>query len=279
MSNPLADEDLTLPEIAAALEPPDPALLDALLASTNDTELVVKGRLIASSRVVTDVRRIYAMAYAFYTKATLAQRKKLRGFSPKLLAIAVAEAVKLDEMMRGHEGRDLDKEAIRAARGADLRDAFSYALALRDQFKDVLLSVAGQAPAAREEIEQAVGTADRSDLLVRGLQQLSAIGKRFLKESPGPLSQRAELFQLDQEFVQEIDNAADRLQKAADASTVRPAGSKVNQGDLDRSDGINLLLLGHIIRAFENAHDQDPTIPKLAPIATRRMFGRTKSAK
>jgi hypothetical protein len=39
------------------------------------------------------------------------------------------------------------------------------------------------------------------------------------------------------------------------------------------------MLLGHVIRAFDNAHDQDPTIPTLVPIATRRMFNRRSYTK
>ena len=65
------------------------------------------------------------------------------------------------------------------------------------------------------------------------------------------------------------------LSKASKAANVRPAGQKVTQGDLDRSDGVNIHLLTLIIRAFENGHEQDPTIPRLVPIATRRLFTRT----
>ncbi len=279
MSQPLNDNELTLPEIAATLDPPDPALLKALLAGTTEVQLVDKGRLIASSRIVTDTRRLYATAYAYYAKATPAQRKKLRGFSLKLLALAVAQAITLDEMRRDHEGRSLDKDAIRTTRDADLRDAFTRALGLRDQLHDVLLDVAGHAPAAREEIDQAVGTAEKPELLVRGLEQLSLIGSRFLDEATGPIHDRAALFEFDQNYLAEVNAAAKTLENAIAAATVRPAGTNVSQGDLDKADGLNLMLLGHVIRAFDNAHDQDPTIPTLVPIATRRMFNRRAATK
>lgn len=208
MSQPLNDHELTLPEIAATLDPPDPALLKALLAGTTEVQLVEKGRLIASSRIVTDTRRLYATAYAYYAKATPDQRKKLRGFSLKLLALAVAQALTLDEMRREHEARSLDKDAIRTTRDADLRDAFTRALGLRDQLHDVLLDVAGHAAAAREEIDQAAGTAEKPELLVRGLEQLSLIGNRFLDETTGPIHVRAALFEFDQNYLAEVDAAA-----------------------------------------------------------------------
>jgi len=279
MSQPLNDNELTLPEIAATLAPPDPALLKALLAGTTEVQLVEKGRLIASSRIVTDTRRLYATAYAFYAQATPAQRKKLRGFSLKLLALAVAQAITLDEMRRDHEDRSLDKDAIRSTRDAELRETFTRALGLRDQLHDVLLDVAGQTLAAREEIDQAVGTAEKPELLVRGLEQLSIIGSRFLDETTGPIHDRAELFELDQNYLAEIAIAQKNLEDAIAAAAVRPAGTNVSQGDLDKADGLNLMLLGHVIRAFDSAHDQDPTIPTLVPIATRRMFNRPSAAK
>ena len=46
----------------------------------------------------------------------------------------------------------------------------------------------------------------------------------------------------------------------------------MTQGALDAEDGANLLLLGHIVQVFEAAHDLDPTIPRLVPIATRRLL-------
>ncbi|WP_437326816.1 hypothetical protein [Sorangium sp. So ce381] len=51
------------------------------------------------------------------------------------------------------------------------------------------------------------------------------------------------------------------------------------RGDLDRADGINLILLEQIVRVFERANEQDPTIPRLVPIATRRLFSRSTRKK
>ncbi|WP_437647195.1 hypothetical protein [Sorangium sp. So ce362] len=60
----------------------------------------------------------------------------------------------------------------------------------------------------------------------------------------------------------------------AKTAAARPAGQKVTSGDLDRTDGINLSLLEPIVRVLERANEQDPTIPRLVPIATRRLFSR-----
>jgi hypothetical protein len=85
--------------------------------------------------------------------------------------------------------------------------------------------------------------------------------------------------QLDAAYMTRLKETAEKLANAAKSASARPAGQKVTQGDLDRADGINIHLLTLIIRAFENGHEQDPTIPRLVPIATRRLFSRAAKKK
>src|SRR5690606_33251742 len=80
-------------------------------------------------------------------------------------------------------------------------------------------------------------------------------------------------------YVERLQGAAEALTQAAKAAAARPAGQKVTSGDLDRADGINLILLEQIVRVFERANEQDPTIPRLVPIATRRLFSRSAKKK
>ncbi|MDC3956300.1 hypothetical protein [Polyangium jinanense] len=264
----------TLASLASALGAPDPALLDALLDGTTEAQLVAKGKHIASSRVLTDVRRLYALAYSFWESATVAQKETLRGFSAELLSVAVHQAIALDAMLIEHEERGDSRGASRATRDAALREAFEKALTLRDQAHSILLKVAGNAAAAEEEVNQAVGTAEDPAALARGLGALIALAKKYVDEPAGPVKIRAEILRLDHDYIAKIEAAADTLATTARAASARPAGEKVTQGSLDRADGVNLMLLTHIISAFENAHEQDPTIPRLVPISTRRMFER-----
>jgi hypothetical protein len=269
----------SLRDIGDALGKPDPALLDALLEGTTDTQLVDKGRQIASSRVLTDLRRIYAIAHTFWASASKDQRDKLRGFTPELLAVAVDQALSLDAMWKEHEDRGQEQGATRATAEAALSEVFTQALTLRDQAYNVLLGVAGSSKSAQEEVAQAVGTAEDAAALTRGLGQLAALGKRYLAEKKGAIATRAKLLQLDAAYVGRIEETATALSKAAQAAAARPAGQKVTLGALNRADGINIHLLTLIIRAFEGGHEQDPTIPRLVPIATRRLFDRSSRKK
>ncbi|WP_437676306.1 hypothetical protein [Sorangium sp. So ce131] len=268
------DNHPTLESLADRLGKPEPGLLEALLDGTTESQLVERGRQIASSRVLTDMRRLYATAHACWSSALKDKREKLRGFSPELLALAVEQALALERLLEAHESAGQKKDAARAAKDAALREALSRALLLRDQAYEVLRGVAGSGKEAREQLAQAVGTAEDPAALARGLTQLAALGKRYLTQKKGPLAVRARLMRLDQDYVERLEETAKELTQAAKTAAARPAGQKVTSGDLDRADGINLILLEQIVRVFERGNEQDPTIPRLVPIATRRLFSR-----
>ncbi|AUX38534.1 MULTISPECIES: hypothetical protein [Sorangium] len=268
------DNDPTLEALAERLGKPEPGLLEALLDGATEAQLVERGRQIASSRVLTDMRRLYATAHACWDGASKDRREKLRGFSPELLALAVEQAIALERLLDVHESAGQKKDATRATRDAGLRERLSRALLLRDQAYEVLRGVAGSGKEAREELAQAVGTAEDPAALARGLAQLAALGRRYLAQKKGPLAVRARLMRLDQDYVERLEEVAEELIQAAKAAGARPAGQKVTSGDLDRADGINLILLEQIVRVFERANEQDPAIPRLVPIATRRLFSR-----
>ncbi|WP_437894568.1 hypothetical protein [Sorangium sp. So ce124] len=268
------DNDPTLESLAERLGKPEPGIIEALLDGTTGSQLVERGRQIASSRVLTDLRRLYATAHACWSGASKEKREKLRGFSPELLALAVDQALALERLLEAHESAGQKKDAARATTDAALRERLSRSLLLRDQAYEVLRGVAGSGKEAREELAQAVGTAEDPGALARGLTQLAALGKRYLAQKKGPLAVRAKLMRLDQDYVARLEETAEELTQAAKTAAARPAGQKVTSGDLDRADGINLILLEQIVRVFERANEQDPTIPRLVPIATRRLFSR-----
>jgi hypothetical protein len=142
-----------------------------------------------------------------------------------------------------HEGHRAGLAAGRAARDRLL------ALTLRDQAFEILRGVAGAGDAVQKELASALGTAEDAVALSRGLRKLAELGKRYLSQTKGPIAVRAKLLRLDGEYLDHLEAAADTLAKVAKKAGARPAGQKVTQGALDRADGVNLLLLGLIIRA------------------------------
>jgi hypothetical protein len=262
----------TLDELAAKLEAPDPALLAALMDDESREGYVAVGAEIASSRVLTDVERLYSKAFEFWSHATSAQKDELVGFSPELLAVAVEQARALRDLndaasRETHTGRGERDQRRSAAVGA-----FQRALGLRDQLHRVLLGIAGRNARLRKQVNGATGTADRAEDLAQGIEALVALGKKVLGHHGDAVARRAAAARLAEPYLDKVTAAA-VLARQTDRDVGGPP-PRIGQADLDLADGINLHLLSNVVQAFEAAHDLDSTIPRLVPIATRRLLGR-----
>jgi hypothetical protein len=153
------------------------------------------------------------------------------------------------------------------------REAFGAGLMLRDQAAKVLRRVAGSDVALVAKVDAAVGTAETGASLAKGLLDLAAVGKKLLAMG-GVVAKRATLMRVDGAYLGSLEASAARVGETAERAAAKGGGKAVTQGALDREDGVNALILGHVVSVFEAAHDIDPTIPRLTPIATRRLFGK-----
>ncbi|WP_434042356.1 MULTISPECIES: hypothetical protein [Sorangium] len=265
--------------LAATVGEPPKSSLKAILAGTTDADLVSIGKTILSSRIVTDAARIYRKAWDFYQQATDEQKRRLRGFSKPLLALAVQQALALEKLDRQRATTNASAGVARAGRDKASEAAQSRAIELRDQAYDALRDASGRDEKLRAQVDAAFGTAATGETLAGGLQQTAKLLRRWLKGDDEALAGRLELASLDESYAKELEDAARDLRVAVADATNRPADAKVTQGALDRADGINILIMGQIIRAFDGAHGIDPTIPRLVPISTRRLFNRNTKKK
>ncbi|WP_437294069.1 hypothetical protein [Sorangium sp. So ce426] len=265
--------------LAVAVGEPPKSSLKAILAGTTDADLVSVGKTILSSRIVTDAARIYRKAWDFYRQATEEQKRRLRGFSKPLLALAVQQALALEKLDRQRATTNTSAGIARAGQDKASEAAQSRAIELRDQAYDALRDASGRDETLRAQVDAAFGTAATSETLAGGLEQTAKLLRRWLKGGEEALTARLELASLDEPYAKELEAAARELRVAVADATNRPVDAKVTQGALDRADGINILLMGQIIRAFDGAHGIDPTIPRLVPISTRRLFNRNTRKK
>lgn len=276
-----ADPLSTVPlaPLLAAVGPVDSALRDAFLAGTSDAALVEVGRTILSARVITDGIRLYNEANEFWSSASDVQRNRLRGFSMPLLAVAVHELALLTQLEARHAGREDAALLERLVTERSAESAWKPSIDLRDLAAGALRAAAVHDDTLLAAVEVAKGTAEDGEKLSRGLQGLARLLTEWLASSDAQLKGRLVLGSLTSDFVDDLLEAGEAVRSTTEGARRRPTGGKVTQGDLDRADGINMLLLGQIIRAFEGAHALDPTIPRLVPIATRRLFNRSSSKK
>lgn len=267
------DETISaLTDLAKQFPAPDPGLLGILLGEVDEAALIARGASIDTGRIITDTTRLYHKAYEFWQVATPAQRRLLRGFSLKLLGLAVHQALALETLRQHHAAGAQVAKVGRAVHDVTLEKQLEDGLTLRDQAATALRDAVGRNDVLRQAVDATVGTAETPDALARGLAGLATLLSDWLTADNGALMARLELANLDQGYADELEAAAQAVRTNAAAAQVR--SRPVTQGELDRQDGLNLELLGQIIRAFEHAHDRDPAIPRLVPIATRRMFNR-----
>ncbi|APR87116.1 hypothetical protein A7982_12465 [Minicystis rosea] len=267
-------DDLTLEQLGKSLGTPAPELLEAIAPPEAHDDLIDVGRQIKSSRIITDVRRIYALAFTVWSKATDEQKDALVGFSPELLALGVDRALALDKITADTgDAEELDAATLKH-RQTEARVAFQRGLTLRDHAERALARIAGRDPVLRARLQTALGTAEDAAALVKGIERLVALGKEWLAVPTGPISARAKLARLSPAYLDKLSQAGETVKTTSAAATGRATTSKTSQGEIDLLDGINIHILGEIVHAFDAAHEVDATIPRLVPIATRRLLGK-----
>jgi hypothetical protein len=275
-TEPQETESMPLATLAAELGEPPATLLEGRLAGMTNAELLALGKTISSQRIVTDATRIYHQAWDFWSKATAPQKKLLRGFSRELLAVAVHEAMRLEEMVSLETSGERTAATKRSSVAGNLDTAFGRALALRDQAFTALGEAAGQDRGRAGEIKAARGTANDGVALAAGLVQMAKVLRGWEKASKTDqaLRTRLALASVDGSYASELEAAAAAVKTATGRMKKSVATRKVSQAELDRADGINIVLLRQVLRTFEAAHAVDPMVPRLVPISTRHLFSR-----
>lgn len=261
-----------LDDLVARVGKNNPKLLEAIVSGSSNEELVAEGAAIATGRIVVDAVRLYGEALDFYGRATAAQKTLVRGASVELLGVAVHHLNALRKLEAKGAERSQGTSAGRALVDQDLQDAVSAAIIVRDQAYRAMYD-AGQTKRYAVQVDEAFGVADPPERLAAGLTAMGLLLLDWLDSDDAALHTRLELAQLDKGYVTELDVASLAVRKAQAAASKRNS-HKAQQAELDREDGVQILLLGQIIRAFESAHARDATIPRLVPISTRRLFSR-----
>jgi hypothetical protein len=266
-------ETYTLDQICKTLGVPTELQAQANAPREPDAELVKQGAQIASARVLTDVERLYGLAYAFWIKATEVQKELLVGFSEGVLRYAVDRALALRELTSTTSGAGFLDTRELARRKTIAAETFSSALALRDRARNTLKKAA-PTEAIKTIIDNAIGTAIDDEQLAAALDRLATIGQDLLATQDEVAKLRIADVRLTDAFTLLLSETAKKVRATAKEAAAISTVKRTAQGDIDRLDGVNLVLLKEIVHTFEDAHDQDPSIPRLVPSSTRRLLGK-----
>ncbi|MDC3953464.1 hypothetical protein [Polyangium jinanense] len=264
--------DFTLDALHQKLGTPDQALVDAIVDEETREEFIALGSQIASRHILSDAPRIYGVAYAFLSTATEAQRDKI-DVSQDLVAVGVHLARELTELNNGTRKAGEEADAGRSQAEREAAAAFAEGLGLRTRTVKLLKGIAGRDANERKRVDDRTGTAENAEALAQGLEAQAALLRELLAHESDKIAKRLALYGATEARAKKLDDAAARVRATAKAADARSV-AKVRQLEIDFMDGVNLHVLGELIHAFEAAHDMDASIPRLVPIATRRLLAR-----
>lgn len=241
-------------------------------------ELRALGATVATPRIETDAARIYGRISDVWRARSAEQRKALVGLSEDLLRIAVAAA------RRGSELHTARTEAIEKTSAELRRDSAeadtlrAQGLARREQIHRSLRFIAGGDRTRLADVKTAYGLSEDNKQLGASLKALAGLGRSFLGDSK--VRSRAGLVGVGEPFLEAVEQLAEQLARAPLTTGVRAKG-EIEQPLVDLWDGVNLVLLKHVLAAWEAARSLDPTLPSLYPISLQGVgpFRRASSAK
>ncbi len=275
---PPAERTYTLEENLARTGPSTLDEVHAFVEGYTDRELTELGAAVDTSRIDTDSARCVGQALDFYERAAPTQLGTLRGVSRTMLrSMAWAAVQGHDAYLSLHMGQT----DVRTTRYS--RREMSSSLASRGrgqllQLGEALRVVAAGDAATLDRIQHAVTQSNHAEGLPGAIEATVKLGRRLLaKPSKAMLVRLADgEAGVSTEWLDACQDLAGQIRQAGIAAQSALPTPSVSQADVDRWDGINLVLLRQLIRLFEAGHQVDPSIPRLIPISLRAVFGYRK---
>jgi hypothetical protein len=258
MSKGLNDQ---LEDLFRRLGKPDPNLLAALLDGLSEQQLRDREQNAPATpdllaRAVAEVGK----AFDHWQKLSVEQRRKLRGCSVPLFAVAVDQARQLVHLHSQYERAVAEHEEAQAREHKLILEAQQVCT----QTKGLLLKVAGGRPSIQIALNEKVADANNAYAMISNLKYLAEASKSLMQLPAPAVRGRALLYGMDRSFVDSLTGLADELRAEDEKVAARP--SKLPARDsMGRVRAMLWSLLNHIAEVFTAAHNLDPTTPVLRP--------------
>jgi hypothetical protein len=239
---------------------------------TPPAALVERGSHIRSEKIRTDMVRLCGTAAEFYPHATAAQRKLLLGFSSALLSVTVHSGVALGGLLEQRGGAVGHREGNLAADTTTAATVYTEGMSERERLTTALETVVSGDPTLKTRVDSAHGRVTDHATLSKSLLDLVKVGRGLLLDKASLAGQQLAEGGLTTADLDELAALAAHVKSSgASASGARTQGP-VSQAALDLQDGICLEYLERVMKIWNGAHERDPSIPQLLPIATRSLF-------
>jgi hypothetical protein len=273
---PAAGSTHTWASLAQAVSAPTPAQLAMFAIRTPPAALVERGSHIRSEKIRTDMVRLCGTAAEFYPRATPAQRKLLLGFSSALLSVTVHSGVKLGEMLDQRGSTVGNREGTLAADTVTAATVYREGMSERERLATALETAVNGEPALESRVESAHARVTDHATLATSLLALVKLGRDLVLDKASPIGQQLAEGGLTQAELDELEALAKRVQSSGAAAGGARTTGPISQAAIDLQDGVCLEYLERTMKIWNGAHERDPSIPQLLPIATRALFSPTR---
>lgn len=262
--------------LTQAVPEPSAAQVAMFAIRTPPAALIERGAHIRSEKIRTDMVRLCGTAAEFYPHATAAQRKLLLGFSSALLSVTVYSGVKLGGLLEKRGSTLGNREGNLAADTTKATLVYREGMSERDRLATALETAVNGEPTLESRVESARARVTDHATLSTSLLALVKVGHDLLLDKASPAGQQLAEGGLTQTDLDELTALAARVKSSgATAGGARTQGA-MSQAALDLQDGICLEYLERTMKIWNGAHERDPSIPQLLPIATRSLFSPTR---
>lgn len=257
--------------LLAAVASPTAEQLALYAIRTSPAILIDRGSHIRSEKIRTDMVRLCGIAAEFWFRSTPAQRRLLLGFSEPLLRVTVHAGKKLGEMIEQRATAIDRRETTLATDTVAAQQAHDEGMNERERLVTAFEGLADYDATLEARLDAAKDRASDDAALAASLLKLVALGRSLLHDPASVVARQLADGGVTLAELTEAEALASRVKAASEQGGAR-TGGPISQAELDLQDGICLAYLERIMRVWNRAHEQDPAIPQLLPIATRRIF-------
>ena len=237
--------------------------LRALFHGVDDAYPISLGTKVATERIAKDAPHILGAALVFLEGATDTQQSWLVGVTHDTLRLAVGAVRSAASRQQSRKESIKTSGDTKTEQTAVTEQPLREAIGWKNVMHGVLENIAlGSEPYA-SRIAAAWSKSEVPSEVRTSLDALLAVGEPLLTDqSPGIVARR-KTTRLNKAWLEQGAAVSAALAVASESEGAVRTQPKVTQADVDLHDGWALLLIDQVLKAFEEGHNADATIPRL----------------
>lgn len=274
-----AEAEVDIESVSASLGAATEDEARTLIGEVSDAELIAEGARVATPRISKEAARVALFANGFFATATPAVKSALC-MSPEVVRVMAWTAAQGNRAWRRLSAMRAQRKTTKTVRG-DAHDALAaQARGARDQIADALRKVVVDSTDVEGRIDAAMKPAAQGEAEVgpgKSLATLTVIAREQLASANKDVQTRCAMWGVTAARVDEAERLAAKAQKAERAANAPGVDLDHEQSVVDRWDGINLILIDRIVRAFAKARAAGKAVTPFKLVHLRGILGPRKA--